>query len=232
MAYRPSRPAARGPALRFSGPALAGALALATALGGCATATQPSNQELALRTTMNGERHEASCDLGNDKASWNVIAPVDLLVTRSDKPLSVECHGQNGTVGTAVLPATRDGSIISSDPSGYAYPDRVEVTMTKSLDTKRVVVGAGAFAPLDDASRLPHVDASGRAGYERFLAGASPRAFAISEKGTWVRVNAARGAARAAIERCQALGGRCRLYAVDDQVVWDQKVTSQLVASN
>ena len=34
------------------------------------------------------------------------------------------------------------------------------------------------------------------------------------------------------MDRCQTYGGRCRLYAVDDAVVWDEKRSVDLTALN
>jgi|SRR5882672_5269589 len=87
------------------------------------------------------------------------------------------------------------------------------------------------FAPLADVEAVPHVRDGGRKAYRAFLAKAKPRAFAIAENGAWgwsapaqETYSAARyfDSVRRAMDRCETRGaGTCRLYAVDDRVVWD-----------
>lgn len=80
------------------------------------------------------------------------------------------------------------------------------------------------FAPLADAAALPFVNASGREGYAKYLAAETPKAFAIGPNGAWTwRANMA-NAMPAALERCaeHGRGMACKLYAVDDRVVWNR----------
>ncbi len=203
---------------------------VALTLSACAS-NQPANQEVALRVTDGGERAEASCDVSNDRASWTVVAPATFGVTRSDQPLTVECRTADGGKAVRMFDAIKYSEIPGAGVSNYHYPGMLELTLLRG-GSRSVLAGAPAFAPIDDISKLPWVGDDGREGYRRFLAGDSPRAFAISDKGRWVRVNAVRGAARLAMDRCQSYGGRCRLYAVDDSVVWDEKRSVDLTALN
>jgi dienelactone hydrolase len=77
------------------------------------------------------------------------------------------------------------------------------------------------FARLDDASRLPHVkDEVKSDGYRKFLAADIPRAFAISPSGAWAWRTGV-DAPQQALEGCRKFSKLpCRLYAVDDAVVW------------
>lgn len=204
---------------------------VALTLGACAFAGKPVNQEVALRVSENGERAEASCEVRNDLASWSVVAPVNFGVTRSASPLVVDCRTADGATAAREFEAIKFGDLPGSGVAAYGYPSVLELTLRRGAGSERTQVAAPAFAPLDDVEKLPQVGEDGREGYRRFLAGDSPRAFAISDKGRWVRVNAVRGAARLAMERCQSYGGRCRLYAVDDAVVWDQKRAVDLTAA-
>jgi hypothetical protein len=87
------------------------------------------------------------------------------------------------------------------------------------------------FAPLADVEAVPHVRDNGRKAYQDFLARPKPRAFAIAENGAWGAAAPREGtyaatryfdSVRRAMERCEQRGaGTCRLYAVDDRVVWD-----------
>lgn len=203
---------------------------VALTLSACASSYKPVNQEVALRVTDGGERAEATCDVSNDRASWTVVAPITFGVTRSDKPLTVECRTADGGQGVRVFDAIKYGELPGAGDSSYQYPSTLELALVRT-GTQSVLVGAAAFARIDEVSKLPWVGEDGREGYRRFLAGDSPRAFAISDKGRWVRVNAVRGAPRLAMDRCQSYGGRCRLYAVDDTVVWDEKRSIDLTAS-
>jgi hypothetical protein len=220
------------PPARRSGRSIAAIVApLLTALAaGCASYGKPVNQEVALRVTEGGERAEANCVVSNDLGSWSVVAPVVLGVTRSEKPLEVECSTPEGLKASRIFTSVRFGELPGGQ-TAYAYPDVLELTLVRADRLQTTDVQALAFARIDDVAMLPYVDDEGREGYRRFLAGGLPRAFAISDNGHWVRVNAARGAARLAMSRCQTYGGRCRLYAVDDAVVWDEKRPNDLVAS-
>lgn len=77
------------------------------------------------------------------------------------------------------------------------------------------------FAPLADASMLPLVRQEAKdEGYRRFLNSDLPRAFAIGPKGEWAFITGDNAMARA-LERCAASAQtNCKLYAVDDEVVW------------
>ena len=209
------------------------ALAVALTLGACATLSSPEpvNQEVSLRTIMGGERIEATCEVSNDRASWTVVTPIILAVTRSEKPLTVQCRTVDGSEVTRVFQAVKFGDLPLGGTARYSYPPVLELELVRGGRSRSLQVGAPAFAPIDDVSKVPMVGEEGREGYRRFLAGESPRAFAISDRGRWVRVNAGSDAARLAVERCQSYGGRCRLYALDDRVVWDQNNNLDLVAA-
>ena len=77
------------------------------------------------------------------------------------------------------------------------------------------------FAAIDDLARLPHVRSTGRAGYERFLAATQPRAFAIAPSGSWGWAHGGDDPLQRALDHCNKTAqGQCRLYAVDEAVVW------------
>jgi hypothetical protein len=88
----------------------------------------------------------------------------------------------------------------------------------------RTTVG---FAPLDKVDAVPFLSEKGRGFYQEFLGMPTPRAFAIAPNGSWgrdsrpVNVRAAPYVMQNALERCNRRGaGLCRLYAVDEHVVW------------
>ena len=77
------------------------------------------------------------------------------------------------------------------------------------------------FAPADDVSRVPHVRDTGRAGYKVFLERSAPRAFALAPNGAWGWSDGGDDPLQRALANCNRNGkGECRLYAVDDYVVW------------
>jgi dienelactone hydrolase len=77
---------------------------------------------------------------------------------------------------------------------------------------------ASGFAQIEQFDKVPgRVEA--RDGYRKFLAAPKPRAYAVSGNGDW---GFATGdwAMGHALGNCQHRGASCRLYAVDDDVVW------------
>jgi len=69
--------------------------------------------------------------------------------------------------------------------------------------------------------KLPFVKDSGRKGYETFLSKDQPRAFAIAPTGSWAWADGGTDPAKRALDTCNRNAkGTCRLYAVDDNVVW------------
>lgn len=80
---------------------------------------------------------------------------------------------------------------------------------------------ATGFAAIDDAAKLPYLRDTGHAGYATFLARGLPRAFAIAPNGAWGWAAGGDDPLRRALSSCNRRGnGDCRLYAVDDHVVW------------
>jgi hypothetical protein len=86
-----------------------------------------------------------------------------------------------------------------------------------------------ADKPVHNVDSVPLLNERGRQGYREWLTKKPPRAFAIAEDGSWNSTwgtnprNAGdpRDPAERAIAHCQRRGlSSCRLYAVDDTVVW------------
>jgi dienelactone hydrolase len=77
------------------------------------------------------------------------------------------------------------------------------------------------FAGLLEIEKVPHVSDKGREGYQVFLSKQQPRAFAVSEAGAWGWAEAGDDPLQRALDNCNKRSKeQCRLYAVDDQVVW------------
>lgn len=77
------------------------------------------------------------------------------------------------------------------------------------------------FAEPGDVAAIPYLKVSGRSGYEQYRAGNAPKAFAIGATGAWAWKTGSHAMTQA-LEACAAVvtGQACKLYAVDDRVVW------------
>jgi hypothetical protein len=76
------------------------------------------------------------------------------------------------------------------------------------------------FADLADVNAPPFLGGDGRDGYRKFLALAKPRAFAIAPDGVWVGATGGFDPLARALALCGQRHQGCRLYAVDENVVW------------
>ena len=77
------------------------------------------------------------------------------------------------------------------------------------------------FAPLRDAAALPYMDGKGRAAYREFLRQPLPRAFALSASGAWSWAEDGDDPKAKVLADCRKVSVTpCRLYAVNDRVVW------------
>lgn len=102
------------------------------------------------------------------------------------------------------------------------------LTIVKSNDQAevRAMLGerpkASGYAAIDDVAKVPVGDETGRQEYQRFLAAGLPRALALSPDAKyWAWRSGAPDAMAQALARCsQRSSQTCRLYAVDDDVVW------------
>jgi dienelactone hydrolase len=77
------------------------------------------------------------------------------------------------------------------------------------------------FAPLDDVEAVPFLREAGREAYKEYLSKLSPRAFAVGPNGAWCWAEDGEDPEIRALATCEQKGGqRCRLYSVDNNVVW------------
>ena len=77
------------------------------------------------------------------------------------------------------------------------------------------------FAPLYTLESVPYVREKGKAGYAAFLAKDFPRAFALAPNGAWASASGDTDPHKRALDSCNKDGqSACKLYAVDDAVVW------------
>lgn len=77
------------------------------------------------------------------------------------------------------------------------------------------------FAGLDDVTKVPYLNDAGRQTYQKFTQELTPRAFAVAPSGAYGWAYGGDDPLKRALENCNKRGaGLCKLYAVDDAVVW------------
>jgi dienelactone hydrolase len=130
-----------------------------------------------------------------------------------------------GTGHFLAMPAFgRDGHSLAMQgfpvwrPLVDSFLEEVGFSMPKSAGAPP----ASAFARLDDVDKVPVTTPEARAKYERFLQLDVPRAYAIGPNGEFAYFSAPDAIARTLHVCHQRSGAQCKLYAVDDQVVWKE----------
>lgn len=87
------------------------------------------------------------------------------------------------------------------------------------------------YAALDNIDALPYVTDKGREAYRSFLSKSLPRAFAISPTGGWSWAEEGDDPVQRVLANCEKNSGQaCKLYAVDDYVVWTNEQPPQMNA--
>lgn len=77
------------------------------------------------------------------------------------------------------------------------------------------------FAAIDNVDAIPYLQSYGREQYKVFLGKPTPRAFALSSGGGWSWAEDGDNPVERVLATCERSTGQpCRLYAVDDDVVW------------
>ncbi|WP_143751345.1 hypothetical protein [Collimonas sp. PA-H2] len=76
------------------------------------------------------------------------------------------------------------------------------------------------FAALQDVGAVPYLNEAGRRGYQQFLTIRKPRAFVIAPDGGWNAVSLGIDPVAVALQTCSRSHQGCRLYTVDNDVVW------------
>jgi len=81
---------------------------------------------------------------------------------------------------------------------------------------------------VDAVTAVPFLDEHGREGYENFLHQYSSRAFAVSDSGAWSWAEGGDDPMSVALNGCQKQSSDpCRLYAVNNAVVWNDRNVGQ-----
>lgn len=89
-----------------------------------------------------------------------------------------------------------------------------------SLETQPRLPGT-TFAAIDNVDAIPYIQQKGREQYRVFLGKPTPRAFAVSTSGGWSWAEDGDDPVGRVLASCRRSSGEaCRLYAIDDDVVW------------
>jgi dienelactone hydrolase len=79
------------------------------------------------------------------------------------------------------------------------------------------------YAAIDNVAAIPYLKDKGREAYRTFLTKSLPRAFALSPSGSWSWAEDGDDPAERVLAYCQSASKQpCKLYAVDDYVVWKE----------
>jgi hypothetical protein len=91
------------------------------------------------------------------------------------------------------------------------------------------------FAGVDDVDAVPFLSENGKRAYREYLTKLTPRAFAVSPSGAWCWAEEGEDPDARALATCSAKSDKpCRLYSVDDNVVWNPDLAEKaaVTASN
>ncbi|HYD62731.1 MAG TPA: CocE/NonD family hydrolase [Noviherbaspirillum sp.] len=127
-------------------------------------------------------------------------------------PFKKDAHGMSGSRDGVKIwwPETEKFLQELGMPTEAVYALNNEVKVPKT-----------EYAAIDDVNAIPYLKGSAREQYKVFLGKSLPRAFAVSPTGAWSWAEDGDDPVEQALQDCQKNSSQpCRLYAVDDHVVW------------
>ncbi len=78
------------------------------------------------------------------------------------------------------------------------------------------------YAQVDDIDAVPYLSENGRRAYREYLTKMTPRAFAVSPSGAWTWAEEGEAPEERALATCSSKSTEpCKLYSIDDYVVWN-----------
>jgi dienelactone hydrolase len=108
--------------------------------------------------------------------------------------------------------------------TSIGMPSEVKSAFAKfaSISSDVLRPQATDFAALADDSKVPFIPNERRSTYKDYLTKTSPRAFAVAPNGALGWANGGDAPTQRALEFCNRRGqGQCKLYSVDEDVVWN-----------
>jgi hypothetical protein len=177
--------------------------------------TDAQTCQLALRYTL--------AELVEEARKRGAQSVVDVVSTNNDvemnSPTSFEC-----IPGHASSTVTLRGRIGAAPLAvAAAAPQAIQPAAEAPASF------ASGYAALGDIDAIPYLDDKGREDYRRYIALSTPKAFAIATTGHWANAWTLRPqnpahptdpTERALLLCSQRSGGPCKLYAVNNTVVW------------
>jgi dienelactone hydrolase len=123
------------------------------------------------------------------------------------------------------------GMVGSRDGVKIWWPETEKFLQQIGMPTAEVValaedkpIAKSDFAALDNVDAIPYLKDKGRDAYRVFLGKSSPKAFAVSSSGAWSWAEEGDDPEQRVLANCQNSSQQpCKLYAVDDYVVWTDK---------
>jgi dienelactone hydrolase len=121
------------------------------------------------------------------------------------------------------------GMLASRDGEKVWLPDTEKFLQAVGMPTKvlydipdKPEPAATRFAALDDVGAVPFLSENGRKAYREYLDKMTPRAFAVSPSGAWCWAEEGEDPDARALATCSAKSDQpCKLYSVDQRVVWN-----------
>lgn len=165
---------------------------------------------------MREEQLQRSVDLWVEKKSFYTLAGVDIALEREVSRRAKQVYSDPASVFSVNPTVTK----VKAPLAGAGNQDSVAAAELPPVEKHAATVPPPTqFAALEDVDALPRVGPTGRSLYREWLSKPFPRAVAISDKGALARGYGSDAMDRA-IRTCQKFNNPCRLYAVDDQIVW------------
>ena len=110
-----------------------------------------------------------------------------------------------------------------------ATPSLIAKTRTapRKLEHAHPVPPDTGFAAITDVDAVP-LRAAGKDRYQHYLTLQGPKAFTVTETGSWRIWSKSDDVMARALDFCEQQGNGCWLYAVDDRVVWNADPAKRL----
>ena len=140
-----------------------------------------------------------------------------------------QAGGRGRLVEFAAFKRDAHGMLASRDGEKVWLADTEQFLKEVGMPTSVVVDVAAlptpartGFAALDDVAAVPFLTDNGRKAYGDYLGKMTPRAFAVSPSGAWTWAEEGEDPGARALATCSAKSKEpCRLYSVDEDVVWN-----------